>query len=368
MKTEAKLYGDLPYDEYIFILHLNSDGFGGLEHKKCCSLIYDRFGFRNKDRYNRFMQLVAHEFFHLWNVKRIRPQALETFDYTRESYTTSLWFCEGATSYYDTIIPLWAGVYDRKAFLETINKDITRYLQTPGRHVQPLSESSFDAWIKLYRRHPNSDNSQISYYLKGEMVSLLVDLLIRRKFKNQRSLDNVMQILWEKFGREEIGYTPQQLEAAIEAIAEEDLSEFFHKYLHGTGKLPLNEYLLPFGLKIEGVREKNPYPYLGIKTVVEEQKTTIQFVWERSPAAKGGIDIGDELLAIDGVRVTHDNLNERLRDYQGGDTIAVTVFHQEILQTYEIVLDEPQPTRYQIAQISSPTSAQKELLEGWLNG
>lgn len=368
IKTEAKIYGDLPYDEYKFILHLNNDGFGGLEHKECCSLIYDRFGFRHKDRYNRFMQLVAHEFFHLWNVKRIRPKALETFDYIRENYTTSLWFCEGVTSYYDTILPLWAGVYDRKAFFETINKDVSRYLQTPGRKVQPLSESSFDAWIKLYRRHPNSDNSQISYYLKGEMVSLLLDLLLRRKFKNKRSLNDVMQLLWEKFGKAEIGYTPQQLQEIIESIAEEDLSDFFHKYLHGTEKLPFNEYLLPFGLKIEGVRDKNPYPYLGIKTVIEEQKTKVQFVWDASPAAKAGIDIGDELLAIDGVRATHDNLNERLRDYRGGDAIAVTIFHQEVLQTHKVKLDDPQPTRYQIVQVSSPTSSQKELLEGWLNG
>ncbi|MEA5468220.1 M61 family metallopeptidase [Spirulina sp. 06S082] len=367
IKTEAKLYGNLPYDEYIFLLHLNNDGFGGLEHKNCCSLIYDRFGFRNKERYNRFLQLVAHEFFHLWNVKRIRPKALETFDYTRENYTTSLWFCEGATSYYDTIIPLWAKVYDRKTFFDTINKDITRYLQTPGRNVQSLSESSFDAWIKLYRRHPNSDNSQISYYLKGEMVSFLLDLRIRRKYKNERSLNDVMQIMWEKFGQEEIGYTPQQLQAVIESVAEEDLSDFFHKYLQEMGKLPFNEYLLPFGLKIESVLEKNPYPYLGIKTVIEEQKTKIQFVWDHSPAAKVGIDIGDELLAIDGIRVTHDNLNERLRDYQAGDAIALTVFHQEILQTYQVILDEPEPIRYQIVQIKSSTSAAKELLEGWLN-
>ncbi|WP_204103070.1 MULTISPECIES: M61 family metallopeptidase [Spirulina sp. CCY15215] len=371
IKTETKLYGNLPdslpYDEYIFLLHLSNDGFGGLEHKNCCSLIYDRLGFRNKERYNRFLQLVAHEFFHLWNVKRIRPKALETFDYTRENYTTSLWFCEGATSYYDTIIPLWAKVYDRKTFFETINKDITRYLQTPGRNVQSLNESSFDAWIKLYRRHPNSDNSQISYYLKGEMVSFLLDLRIRRKYKNTRSLNDVMQIIWEKFGQAEIGYTPQQLQEVIESVAEEDLSDFFHKYLQEMVKLPFEEYLLPFGLKIESVFEKNPYPYLGIRTIIEEQKTKIQFVWDHSPAAKVGIDIDDELLAIDGIRVTHDNLNERLRDYQAGDAIAVTVFHQEILQTYQIILDEPEPIRYQIIQIKSSTFAEKELLEGWLN-
>ncbi|MHC5828383.1 MAG: M61 family metallopeptidase, partial [Nostoc sp.] len=144
--------------------------------------------FRAQDKYDRFIQLVAHEFFHLWNVKRIRPKALEVFDYDQENYTPSLWFCEGTTSYYDLLIPLRAGIYNVKSYLNNLGKEITRYQMTPGRKVQSVSESSFDAWIKLYRPDANSGNSQISYYLKGEMVSLLLDLLIRSTHNNQRSL------------------------------------------------------------------------------------------------------------------------------------------------------------------------------------
>ena len=143
---------------------------------------------------------MAHEFFHLWNVKRIRPKALETFNYEAESYTTSLWFCEGTTSYYDALIPLRAGIYDRQTCLKNLSKDITKYLNTNGRKVQPLGESSYDAWIKLYRRDAYSDNNQISYYLKGQFVSLLIDLSIRAKHNNQRSLDDVMRLMWERFG------------------------------------------------------------------------------------------------------------------------------------------------------------------------
>ena len=205
IEVEAKLYDGLPYEHYLFILHLSNSGFGGLEHKYCCSLNYSRFGFRSKDKYSRFTQLVAHEFFHLWNVKRIRPKALETFDYTQENYTKSLWFSEGTTSYYDLLIPLWAGIYDESVFLENLSKEITRFLNIPGRKTQPLQESSFDAWIKLYRRDSNSDNCQISYYLKGELVSLLLDLRIRAHHQNQSSLDDVMRIMWDKFGKDEIG-------------------------------------------------------------------------------------------------------------------------------------------------------------------
>ncbi|MGL5035322.1 MAG: M61 family metallopeptidase, partial [Microcystaceae cyanobacterium] len=222
IETEAEIFEGLPYDRFYFILHLASQGFGGLEHKDSCSLIYNRFGFKDPEKYHRFLQLVAHEFFHLWNIKRIRPQALEKFDYEQENYTPSLWFSEGTTSYYDLLIPLRAKIYDSKVFLHNLSKEISRYLLTPGRQIQPLAESSFDAWIKLYRRDSHSDNCQISYYLKGELVTLLLDLLIRDRFSNQKSFDDVLRQMWEKFGKSEQGFTPEQLENTISEVAETD--------------------------------------------------------------------------------------------------------------------------------------------------
>ena len=250
IQVEAQMFGGLPYERYIFLLHLFAQAYGGLEHKNCCSLIYQRFGFRSQDKYERFVQLVAHEFFHLWNVKRIRPKGLEVFDYEQENYTSSLWFCEGTTSYYDLLIPLRAGIYDAKSYLSHLSKEITRFLTTPGRKVQPLAESSFDAWIKLYRPDANSNNCQMSYYLKGEMVSLLLDLLIRARHGNQRSLDDVMRQMWWKFGQPEIGYTPEQLQEVIESVAGVDLADFFESYINSTDDLPFNHYLEPFGLHL----------------------------------------------------------------------------------------------------------------------
>lgn len=366
IETEAELFGGLPYQKYLFLLHLSASGFGGLEHKDCCSLNYPRFGFRLKDKYNRFIQLVAHEFFHLWNVKRIRPKALEKFDYESENYTPSLWFSEGTTSYYDVLIPMRAGIYDRKTFLDNLSKDITKYLTTPGRKVQPLSESSFDAWIKLYRRDSNSDNCQISYYLKGEMVSLLLDLLIRARHNNQRSLDDVMRQMWYRFGKDEIGFTPQQLREAIESVAGTDLSQFFSRYLDSTEDLPFNEYLQPFGLQLKSVLEDEPTPYLGIKAQSENSREKIKFVEADSPAAIAGIDPEDELLALDDIRVTAEDLNERLKDHQAGDTVNIAVFHQDRLKTLAVKLAAPQPSRYEIAYIDHPSDAQKHNLSGWL--
>jgi predicted metalloprotease with PDZ domain len=366
IEVEANLFDGLPYEKYLFLLHLSASGFGGLEHKDSCSLNYPRLGFRAKDKYQRFMQLVAHEFFHLWNVKRIRPKALEQFDYEAENYTTSLWFSEGTTSYYDMLLPLRAKIYDSQTFLENLTKEITRYLTIPGRKVQPLSESSFDAWIKLYRRDSNSDNSQISYYLKGEMVSLLLDLLIRDRHNNQRSLDDVMRQMWQRFGKEEIGFTPEQLQEVIESIAETDLSDFFQRYLDGTEELPFNQYFEPFGLNLQSITEDEAIPYLGIRVQSENGKEIVKFSEAGSPAAIAGIDPDDELLAIDGIRVTAEQLSDRLKDYQVGDTVEVTVFHQDRLHNLAVKLAAPQPTRYEVVRIKNPSEQQTQNLLAWL--
>lgn len=367
IKTEAKIFGDLPYKDYFFLLHLSASGFGGLEHKNCCVLNYPRFGFQKPEKYDRFIQLVAHEFFHLWNVKRIRPKALETFDYEQENYTTSLWFSEGSTSYYDMIIPLRAKIYNRRVFFDLLSKDITQYLNTPGRQIQPLAESSFDAWIKLYRRDSYSNNCQISYYLKGQLVTLLLDLLIRKNTDSQKSFDDVMLTMWNKFGKEEIGFTPEDLIQEIELIANTDLTEFFDLYLNSTIELPFNEYFEPFGLKLEENIDKNASPYLGLKSQKDNGVEKITFVDANSPAGKAGIDADDELLAIDDFRVTSDNLNDRLQDYQANDVIKLTYFHQEELKTANIKLESPKPSSYQVKMIENPSKKQQEMLNKWLS-
>ena len=367
IQTESAMFGGLPYDNYLFLLHLSAAGYGGLEHKNSCTLNYARLGLRDKDKYHRFLQLVAHEFFHLWNIKRIRPKALESFDYDAENYTSSLWFAEGTTSYYDMIIPLRAGIYDSKTFLELLSKEITRYLNIPGRLVQPLGESSFDAWIKLYRRDSNSDNSQISYYLKGELLSLLLDLLIRTHTDNRRSLDDVLRSMWQHFGKEEIGYTDGELQAILESAAGVDLSDFYQRYIDGLAELPFNEYLEPFGLYLRGVDNGETIPYLGMRVQSEAGKEIIKFVEMGSPCQKAGINADDELLAIDGLRVTAEQLNERLKDYRSGDIIQITVFHLDELRTLAVPLAAPQTIRYEIIRVENPSNSQKQNFSAWVN-
>ncbi len=366
IQTEANLFEGLPYDRYLFILHLTGQGYGGLEHKNSCSLIFGRHSFSHSEKRHQFMQLVAHEFFHLWNVKRIRPKELETFDYDGENYTPSLWFCEGTTSYYDLQIPYRSGIYKRPEFLNQLGKEITRYLNTPGRLVQPLAESSFDAWIKLYRAEAHSANHQISYYLKGEMLSLMLDLKIRAKFKNARSLDDVLRRLWQDFGKSETGFTAQQLESMIADVADENLSDFFQRYLHTTEELPLQDYLAPFGLEIKALCDRQ-LPYVGLRLATEHGREIVKFTEADSPAYDAGIDPGDEILAIDHLRLSAGQWADRLASYQPGDEISIAYFHQDELRSSRITLADPKPNRYDVVIVKNPTPMQDQLLSGWLS-
>jgi predicted metalloprotease with PDZ domain len=198
------------------------------------------------------------------------------------------------------------------------------------------------------------------------MVSLLLDLLIRERHQNKRSLDDVMRQMWQQFGQAEIGFTPEQLQEVIQSVADTNLDDFFSKYIDGTEELPFNRYLEPFGLQLVGDSEEEPVPHLGVRVQTEHGRETIKFVEAGAPAQIAGIDAGDELLAIDDLRVTSQNLSDRLRDYQPGDTIKATVFHQEELRTYTVTLAAPRPSRYQVLPVENPSPTHKQLGEGWL--
>ncbi len=363
IEVEAELFGGLPYDYYLFLLHLTANAYGGLEHKAASSLIYSRFGLNTKNGYIDFMSLVAHEFFHLWNVKRIRPKGLEVFDYDQENYTDALWFCEGTTSFYDGVIPFRAGLYDAENYLAKVSEAITKLQTIPGRKLQPLSESSLDTWIKLYRPDSNSRNAQISYYLKGEVVSFLLDLLIRQR--SQHSLDDVMRHMWQQFGQPEVGYTRDQLKIVFESVADADLTSFWASYIEGTDELPYNKLLEPFGLALT-VAELSSTPYLGLTTKTEHGATLINFVETGSPAEQAGLEPGDELVALNGYRVRTEQIGDRLQSYSAGDTLEVSVFHQDILCQRRITLREPVPARFEIQPLAEPTPQQQDRFRQWL--
>ena len=365
IETEAALWGGLPYDRYLFLMHL-ATGYGGLEHRDSCSLICPRQAFRQIESYQTVLNLIAHEFFHLWNVKRLRPQALETFDYDRENYTPSLWFSEGVTSYYDLLIPQRSGLYESHTFLSLLAKDITRFLNTPGRLVHPLREASFDAWIKLYRRDAHSDNHHISYYLKGAMVTLLLDLRIRERHQNRRSFDDVLRSLWQAFGKPERGFREADVERTIAQVLDsQDFLADYREYLDGTAELPFDEAFAPFGLELVPLQPN--LPFWGLSLYTERGRVLIRSVLPNAPGQQAGLEPEDELLAIDGLRVSSaEQALHLLQNYLAGEPIALTVFHEDLLHTRSVILESPQASQYELRLMSQPTPAQKALYEGWL--
>jgi predicted metalloprotease with PDZ domain len=284
-ETHAVLFGELPLDRYLFLARALGDGYGGLEHRYSSSLLCSRDDLptagmdKPTEGYRRFLGLCSHEYFHLWNVKRIRPQVFMQADLSREVHTRLLWAFEGITSYYDDLALVRSGCIDEKSYLELLAQTITRVMRTPGRLVQTLAESSFDAWTKFYKQDENAPNAIISYYAKGALVALALDLIIRRDTDGTRSLDDLMRALWERYGKTGNGVPERGVEALAQEVTGLDLDGFFEQTLDSTRDPDLAELLLTMGIELrmrpsrgpkdvggvsEEVKDEAP-PYLGIR-------------------------------------------------------------------------------------------------------
>ena len=389
VETQVQLMGgEVPYRDYTFILHLRSNAGGGLEHLNSAALGYPRFGFKivEGDRatssapntttqperdYRGFLSLVSHEFFHLWNVKRIRPDALGPFDYTQENYTKLLWVAEGLTDYYADVVLRRAGLITEKEFLSATARAIQNLQNTPGRKVQSVEESSFDSWIKYYRQDENSINSQVSYYDKGAILGLLLDLEIRKRSNGGKSLDDVMRYLYTEFFKKVRNYTPADFQRASEMMAGSSLEEFFAKYVGGTEELDYNAALAAAGLRLEtGIAPDDDKPLektlLGADVEEDGARLLVRRVYAGSPAYDQGLNTGDQIVALDNMRVTKDFLNARLAEKKPGDLINLTIFRFDNLSTLLIKLGERKEGTYRITALPNQTEIQKQIYSAWL--
>jgi predicted metalloprotease with PDZ domain len=389
VETEVELMGgEVPYRDYTFILHLRSNAGGGLEHLNSAALGYPRFGFKivAGDRatsaapnmtatperdYRGFLGLVSHEFFHLWNVKRIRPDALGPFDYTQENYTKLLWVAEGITDYYADLSLRRAGLITESEFLSAIARSIQSLQNTPGRLEQSVEESSFDAWIKYYRQDENSVNSQISYYDKGAILGLLLDLEIRKRSNNAKSLDDVLRYLYTEFFKKNRNYGPTDFQKAAELMAGSSLEEFFSRFVRGKEELDYNAALEAAGLRLD----TNGPPvagaavervYFGADVAEEGERLMVRRVYAGSPAYEQGLNAGDQIVALDNMRVTKDFFNARMAEKRPGDLINLTIFRFDDLSTLLIKLAERREGTYRIVPLPNPTPAQTRVYRDWL--
>jgi predicted metalloprotease with PDZ domain len=388
VETQVELMGgEVPYRDYTFILHLR--GGGGLEHLNSTALGYPRFSFRvvAGDRatsagpnatetlpreYRGFLSLVSHEFFHLWNVKRIRPDALGPFDYTQENYTKMLWVAEGITDYYADLVLRRAGLISDNEFLSATARAMQALQNTPGRLEQTVEESSFDSWIKYYRQDENSVNSQISYYEKGALLGLLLDLEIRKRSGGAKSLDDVMRYLYTEFFKKNRNYGPVDFQKACELMAGGSLEEFFNKFVRGKEELNYNAALEAAGLRLEtnvpgaAGRGASDRTFFGADISQEADRVIVDRVYAGSPAYEQGLNTGDQIVAIDNLRVTRDFFNARLAEKKPGDLINLTIFRFDDLSTLLIKLGPGREGTYRIVPLTSQTDAQKKIYRDWL--
>jgi predicted metalloprotease with PDZ domain len=387
VETQVEVMGgEIPYRDYTFILHLRANAGGGLEHLNSTALGYPRFGFKIQtgDRatsaspaatttperdYRGFLSLVSHEFFHLWNVKRIRPDALGPFDYTKENYTKLLWVAEGITDYYADLLVRRAGLITENEYLTATARAIQTLQNTPGRKEQTVEDSSFDTWIKFYRQDENSINSQVSYYDKGAILGLLLDLEIRQRSKNGKSLDDVLRYLYVEFFKKNRNYTPADFQKACGLMAGSSLEDFFKRYVRGTEELNYSVALEAAGLRLDttGTGTGDEKVYFGADVAQEEDRLIVRRVYAGSPAYEQGLNAGDQIVALDNMRVTRDFFNARLAEKKPGDLINLTIFRFDDLSTLLIKLAERREGTYRIVPLPSQTEAQKRVYKSWLH-
>ena len=296
-----------PMQRYLFMLNVVDDGYGGLEHRNSTALICGRRDLPRKhpgpgqakagEGYNTLLGLISHEYFHTWNVKRLRPAEFARYDYEQENYTELLWFFEGFTSYYDDLFLRRAGLLDNAQYLKLITRTINQVLQTPGRHVQSVAESSFDAWVKYYRQDENTANHTVSYYTKGSLVALCLDLTLRNSAgdKGRSSLDDVMRGLWRKSEGGPI--SEADVLAVVTELGNADIAQQLQSWVHSTNDLPLRELLAQHGINTKAEPAQLAQK-LGLR-VQENHSVQIKTVLRGGPAEQAGMMAGDEWLALE---------------------------------------------------------------------
>lgn len=364
IEESYKIFGELPYDDYTFILNLR--GGGGLEHLNSTALQWNRFRF-DEAGYRRFLGLVAHEFFHLYNVKRIRPEPLGPFDYENENYTKLLWVAEGTTSYYEWILMRRAGLVDAADVLKAEASIAESLQKRPGRFQTSLEEASFDAWIKYYRQDENSVNNQISYYSKGELTNFLLDIQIRAGSNGEKSLDDVMRYLYAEHYKKDRTFSSADYQAACELMAGKSLDTFFENYVRGREEFDYDALLKPVGLQMKQLNPENDDAWLGANLNSDTLGLAVSSIPAGTPAHRAGLNAEDVIVALDNHRVSDKKaLETLLQGKNAGEKITLAVFRHKMLREIEVTLGKTPASDYRIMPVAEPTEAQSRLFRQYL--
>lgn len=358
-----EFFGELPeMDQYLFLTMVVGEGYGGLEHRASCSLLCSRDDLpvageeKVSDSYRNFLGLCSHEYFHTWNVKRIRPAVFMESDLSSESYTRQLWAFEGITSYYDDLALCRSRLISPEEYLQVLGQSMTRVWRGNGRFRQSVYESSFDAWVKFYKQDENALNAIVSYYTKGALVALALDLTIRQETAGRHSLDDVMRILWQEYGAKNIGVPEFGVEEVASRVAGISLQGFFEHALAGTADLPVNALFKEFGVqftlrpamsqkdtggKPAAVNDTVPQSSLGIRSEIAEGGEKLKVVLDHGAAQEAGLAAGDLVVAVDGIRVGRGGLDKMICHIKPGTTVRIHAFRHDELRVFDVVLKKP---------------------------
>ncbi len=359
VESATAVFGSNPNQDYLFIVHNVTDGQGGLEHLNSCVLSVSRWTYTGSN-YLGFINLVAHEYFHLWNVKRIRPIELGPFNYDQECYTSLLWVMEGITSYYDELLLLRAGFYTKADFLNKLQSQINYVEGSPGSRVQPVAHASFDAWIKAYRPNENSSNTTMTYYSRGAVIGAVLDAYLIQRSKGKQSLDGFMQLLYQKYALDlKRGFSETEFEQELSNYCGEDMHTFFTQYVNGTAIIPYQKYFEPMGLKVTD--QTSTLTNFGA-ALEPGEVLKVRTVRSGSAAEDAGISVGDEILACDGFRIDKAGLENKYNNLQPGVSMELLLARDGKLFSTKCVMKTYAKPQFslQIKDLNAP------LLTYWL--
>ena len=366
-ETIAQFWGDAPFDRFYFLNVIGSAA-NGLEHRNSTLLNIPVEATQSRSGYLEWLSLASHEYFHAWNVKRLRPVELGPFDYENEVYTRALWFVEGITDYYADLFLVRAGVATREEYLNALSKQIRALQTTAGRLEQPVESASWDAWIKYYRQDENTPNTAISYYVKGAVIGFLLDAHIRRLTDGAKSFDDVMRLMRSRYSGEK-GFSREELRSAVADVAgaahAREIRTWMARALETTTELDYTDAMAWFGLRMTPPATV-PRPFLGVATRTENGKTIITGIRRGSPAATAGMSLADEIVAINGEPLAAGQLVERLERLPPGSKVTFTIARGGGTRTMEIVLATDPAHGWQLSPLPTTTRAQSQHLDAWL--
>ena len=390
-QTHADFFGELPGDvkRYVFLTMVVGEGYGGLEHRSSTSLLCSRSDLplvnqEQTSEYRNFLGLCSHEYFHTWNVKRIKPEAYLPYNLNKEVYTEQLWWFEGITSYYDELSLVRNKIITEENYFEMLGKTITRVLRGNGRTKQSVAESSFDTWTRFYQQDESAANNIVSYYAKGSLIALGLDFEIRQATNNKKSLDDVIQTLWKDYGKKKIGVPEKRIEQIITGIIGRPLHDFFEKFLYSTHDLPLQTYFNSVGLSLHsylsdsvddsgGTKNKNDTTppntiALGARVVSHPLGAKLTHVYDNGNAQTAGLSAGDIIIAVDNIKTNKANLEKIVQSYCIDSILLVHVFRRDELMTFKLKLKPTTESNcFYIEAKPKLDLSQQKLKKCWLN-